>query len=214
MKEFPNLINHLKDEGKLPCIVFCFNRAYCQRLTRLVAVHFSKEVKMIKSSAEYANKEKEREKEVAKKWKREKKLRDKMDKIATKEAKMQQESTTVSVKSNTVSVKPNTASVKIMKIVPEGEEDITALAHLNSVFKEFPQLTLVSRSSLGEDDASFILEKIQHEDPLFQAALKFGISWHHSGNNAKMRNATEMLFREKFLNVVVATTTLAQVGVF
>ena len=40
--------------------------------------------------------------------------------------------------------------------------------------------------------------------------MKYGISWHHAGNNAKMRNATEMLFREKFLNVVIATTTLAQ----
>ena len=45
---------------------------------------------------------------------------------------------------------------------------------------------------------------------LCQGAMKYGISWHHAGNNAKMRNATEMLFREKFLNVVIATTTLAQ----
>ena len=37
-----------------------------------------------------------------------------------------------------------------------------------------------------------------------------GISWHHAGNNVKMRNTTEMLFREKFLQVVAATTTLAQ----
>ena len=94
-----------------------------------------------------------------------------------------------------------------------GEEDLTALATLNSVFKEFPQFCLVSRSTLGQEDAQFICDRIQYESKLFQAAMKFGISWHHAGNNARMRNATEMLFREQFLNVVVATTTLAQVKI-
>merc|ERR1712226_1830495 len=114
-----------------------------------------------------------------------------MDKEATREAKRQGE------EAESTSPKP-------------GEEDLTALGFLNSVFKEFPEWTYVSRHNLGEDDAQFVLDKLKNEDPDFINSLMFGVSWHHSGNNAKMRNATEMLFREKFLNVVVATSTLAQ----
>ena len=94
------------------------------------------------------------------------------------------------------------------------DDESSALQKLNTVFNEFPEHTLVSKNTLGDDDAKFILTRLQRntdiKNPLFLFCLQYGMSWHHAGNNAKMRNATEMLFREKFLNLVVATTTLAQ----
>ena len=201
MAGFPSLISQLKEEEKLPCIVFCFNRAYCEQLTLLTCSKFSREVKKVKMSPAYIEKEAARLKETEKSRKMEKKLRDKNDKLVTQEAKMQNQ------QREQKPFRPTTATHTFNM----GEEDLTALATLNSVFKEFPQFCLVSRCTLGQEDAQFICDRIQYESRLFQEAMKFGISWHHAGNNARMRNATEMLFREQFLNVVVATTTLAQV---
>merc|ERR1712013_949675 len=96
----------------------------------------------------------------------------------------------------------------------EDDDENSALQKLNTVFNEFPEHTLVSKNTLGDDDAKFILSRLARNtdvsNPQFLFCLQYGVSWHHAGNNARMRNATEMLFREKFLNLVVATTTLAQ----
>jgi hypothetical protein len=184
--EFPSLVTHLKETNRLPCIVFSFNREYCNGLTKLMSEHYDQKIDDAKMSDSYATKQKAKEKQEAADEKKEKKLRAKMDKIETKENKMASSGR------------------------PDRPDESTALTELNSVFREFPEFTLVARNTLGDDDAEYIYNNLLTTDPLFQGAMKYGISWHHAGNNAKMRNATEMLFREKFLNVVIATTTLAQ----
>lgn len=182
--EFPGLIAHLKETNKLPCIVFTFNRDYCDGLVKIICQDFEDRMENTKMSDAYANKQKAKEKEDAANDKRDKKLRAKLDKIESKQGGP--------------------------KAREDRTDEATALVELNSVFREFPEFTLVSRNTLGDDDAEYIYNNIQNTTPLFQNAMKYGISWHHAGNNAKMRNSTEMLFREKFLNVVIATTTLAQ----
>ena len=185
--EFPSLIAHLKEKNKLPCIVFTFNREYCNGLTKIICEDFEQKLDDTKMSDKYAEKQKAKEKLDAAEEKKQKKLQAKMDKIESKQGgddnKRRQQN---------------------------DRDENEALKELNSVFKEFPDFTLVARNTLGDDDAEYIYNNLLTSDPLFQGAMKYGISWHHAGNNAKMRNATEMLFREKFLNVVIATTTLAQ----
>ena len=44
---------------------------------------------------------------------------------------------------------------------------------------------------------------------LFMKGIRYGIAYHHAGLNNKHRTTVEILFRKKFLNIVVATTTLA-----
>ena len=184
--EFPGLIRHLKETNRLPCIVFSFNREYCDGLTKLICEDFETRLEDTKMSDSYATKQKAKEKEEAAKDKQDKKLRAKMDKIESKQGDKESSNR-----------RP-------------GVDEPTALIEMNAVFREFPDFTLVAKNTLGDDDAEYIYNSLLTTSPLFQNAVKYGISWHHPGNNAKMRNATEMLFREKFLNVVIATTTLAQ----
>jgi len=186
--QFPALIQHLKENNKLPCIVFSFNREYCNGLTKLVCDDYEQKIEELKMSDKYADKQKAKEKEEAANAKKEKKLQAKMDKIESKQG----------------------GDEGGRRKNQNAKEENEALMELNCIFKEFPEFTLVARNTLGDDDAEYIYNNLLTTDPLFQSAMKFGISWHHAGNNAKMRNAAEMLFREKFLNVVIATTTLAQ----
>ena len=39
--------------------------------------------------------------------------------------------------------------------------------------------------------------------------IRYGVSYHHAGLNNKLRTTVEILFRKKFLRVVVCTSTLA-----
>ena len=71
---------------------------------------------------------------------------------------------------------------------------------LNSVKKEFPNCSLVGKNNIGEEEASFIIDqlnRVPEKDKIidFIDCLKYGISWHHAGNSAKMRQTTEMMFR-------------------
>merc|ERR1711962_1064790 len=186
--EFPSLIAHLKEKNKLPCIVFTFNREYCNGLTKIICDDYEQKLDELKMSEKYAEKQKAKEKLDAAEEKKQKKLQAKMDKIESKQGGDQDNK----------------------RRQQNDRDENEALKELNSVFKEFPEYTLVARNTLGDDDAEYIYNNLLQTDPLFSGAMKYGISWHHAGNNAKMRNATEMLFREKFLNVVIATTTLAQ----
>jgi len=161
---------------------------HCNGLTKLVCDDYEQKIEELKMSDKYADKQKAKEKEEAANAKKEKKLQAKMDKIESKQG----------------------GDEGGRRKNQNAKEENEALMELNCIFKEFPEFTLVARNTLGDDDAEYIYNNLLTTDPLFQSAMKFGISWHHAGNNAKMRNAAEMLFREKFLNVVIATTTLAQ----
>ena len=53
------------------------------------------------------------------------------------------------------------------------------------------------------------LKNIEQKDSIFMRGIPYGICYHHSALNNKQRMAVESMLRMKFLNVVVATTTLA-----
>ena len=42
---------------------------------------------------------------------------------------------------------------------------------LNSVFREFPEYTLVARHTLGDDDAEYIYNNLTSTQPLFQVYI-------------------------------------------
>ena len=64
-QEFPALIAHLKKNDKLPCIVFSFNREYCNGLTKLMMNDYEKKIDDARISEKYAEKQKAKEKEEA-----------------------------------------------------------------------------------------------------------------------------------------------------
>ena len=71
-------------------------------------------------------------------------------------------------------------------------------------------------STLGKgfskDDVSYFYDRLKYSlrnNSNFMKGIAYGICYHHSGLNNKQRMAVESMLRMKFLNVVVATTTLA-----
>merc|ERR1712226_504963 len=82
--EFPVLINHLREKNMLPCIVFCFNRSYCVGLTQTTCRILNRKIEKLKDSVEYIQRKNEDMKKKEVEW-RMKKIRDKMDKEATRE---------------------------------------------------------------------------------------------------------------------------------
>jgi superfamily II RNA helicase len=190
--ECKQLVSHLKKNDMLPAIIFAFNRMYCKEVPMVISKNFKQKIEDEKDSEEYEERKRLEEKNNRAMEKKNKKERAKMDKIESQKK----------------DGKDDGGRQR------EDDDDSSALQKLNAVFNEFPQHTLVSKHTLGDDDAKFILSRLSRNtdvsNPQFLYCLQYGISWHHAGNNARMRNATEMLFREKFLNLVVATTTLAQ----
>merc|ERR1719184_92489 len=131
--EFPSLIAHLKEKNKLPCIVFTFNREYCNGLTKIICEDFEQKLEDTKMSDKYAEKQKAKEKLDAAEEKK-KKLQAKMDKIESKQGGDQDSK----------------------RRQQNDRDENEALKELNSVFKEFPEFTLVARNTLGDDDAEYI----------------------------------------------------------
>ena len=75
----------------------------------------------------------------------------------------------------------------------------------------YPSSVFARPQSFNQDDAWFIYRRLRFcADRVFRHSLRYGLSWHHAGNDNKMRSATEMLFRQGFLQMITATTTLAQ----
>ena len=61
-----------------------------------------------------------------------------------------------------------------------------------------------------KEDMTYLHDRIACEaSELFMKGIRYGIAYHHAGLNNKHRTTVEILFRKKFLNIVVATTTLA-----
>ena len=184
-EEFPKLVDTLRNKKMLPALVFVFDRTYCTDLTKEAKDSMMMEIKLIVQTPEYKAQEAERKKiEVA-----EMKLMKAEQKKADKKAN--------------ASGDPNVTSLVKANL---GGSSCDAL---KEYWNKFPNQTLISKNYLSDEDATYLLERIQGNTD-FINLMKFGISYHHAGNDNKMRSATEMMFREKFLNLVVSTTTLAQ----
>jgi len=193
--ECKQLVAHLKKNEMLPAIIFAFNRKYCMDIPMVISKDYKMKIQDEKDSGEYEERKRLEEKNNKALEKKNKKERAKQDKIDAQK-------------------KDGKDGKDDGRRQLDEDDESSALQKLNTVFNEFPEHTLVSKNTLGDDDAKFILSRLARNtdvsNPHFLFCLQFGMSWHHAGNNARMRNATEMLFREKFLNLVVATTTLAQ----
>ena len=183
-KNFPALVDKLRQDSMLPALVFVFDRSLCSGLAATMTRTFKKRIEEVKNSDEYLAKKRKEEKTHKAVMKLVKKAKNKAeDKEKDKDGKEKD-------------TKPSTCVEEIFQ--------------LNEYSKEFPEHSLISKHTLGPEDARYILGRLQEAPDMFVRMLQFGISYHHAGNNAKLKSSTEMMFREKFLNLVVSTTTLAQ----
>lgn len=87
----------------------------------------------------------------------------------------------------------------------EDEEDFSALD------EPLPECTLAFTHGIGKQGMNKIMNRIWFvkSQDIFRRALKRGVSYHHAGLGNKKRSCVEMLFRDKCLQVVAATGTLA-----
>ncbi|KAJ7386940.1 putative ATP-dependent RNA helicase ddx60 [Desmophyllum pertusum] len=87
----------------------------------------------------------------------------------------------------------------------QDEEDFSALN------EPLPECTLAFTHGIGKEGFNKIMGRIWSvkSSDIFKRSLKRGISYHHAGLNSKKRCCVEMLFREKCLQVIAATSTLA-----
>ena len=191
------LLSYMMKENMFPAIVFVFNRSYCPRLSSASVEFFENKIEETKDSPTFKQFQAKEEKKQYAQRKLAKKLQAKVDKNA-KENK----------KSN---VEDNS---ELLELGDQPGEIQSAWQMLNSIRKKFPNCSLVGKNNMGEEEANFIFDQLKRAPDLqidfFIKSLKYGISWHHAGNSAKMRQATEMMFRQKFVQMVYATTTLAQ----
>ena len=167
------LLSYMMKENMFPAIVFVFNRSYCARLSRASVEFFENKIEETKASPTFKQFQAKEEKKQYAQRKLAKKLQAKVDKNA-KENK----------KSN---VEDNSELLELGD-QPGGIQ--SAWQMLNSIRKKFPNCSLVGKNNMGEEEANFIFDQLKRAPDLqidfFIKSLKYGISWHHAGNSAKM----------------------------
>jgi len=184
---FPALVKTLQKKNMLPALVFTFDRGYCVRLPAEVSDTFEEEIEEIKNTQEYQEKQANKEK-----------IEKSMKKIMKKK------------KNEAAESEKTRKNVNAVSLAITSVDDISPYEELMSLYQEFPLQTLVGPNNLDRDSMFNIMSNLKLVNKEYMELLKYGMSYHHAGNNSKMRSTTEMLFREKFLNLVVCTTTLAQ----
>ncbi|XP_065662384.1 LOW QUALITY PROTEIN: probable ATP-dependent RNA helicase DDX60 isoform X3 [Hydra vulgaris] len=61
-----------------------------------------------------------------------------------------------------------------------------------------------------KEDLTYLYKRVAMDAPEeFMKGIRYGVAMHHAGMNNKLRTTVEILFRKKFLNIVIATSTLA-----
>ena len=176
------LLSYMMKENMFPAIVFVFNRSYCSRLSSASVKFFENKIEETKASPTFKQfKAKEEKKQYAQK-KLAKKIQAKVDKNAKENKKSNAEDNS-----------------ELSELGGQPREIQSAWQMLNSIRKKFPNCILVGKNNMGEEEAEFIFDQLKRAPDflmkIFIDCLKYGISWHHAGNSAKMRQATEMMFR-------------------
>ncbi|XP_068760166.1 probable ATP-dependent RNA helicase DDX60 isoform X2 [Montipora capricornis] len=179
VRNFPMLVEQLKAQEKLPALVFSFNRSFCEKLVQKLVRKFEKKEEDIRAITRKLEERKRLQVE-----KKEKRNRDKTEKEKSKRSSTKREK------------------------LEEAQDEQPEFSDLDEPLKE---CTLSSVNAIGKEKLKKILNRIWmiNSKDIFKRALKRGISYHHAGLHNKMRVVVEMLFREKYLQVVTATSTLS-----
>ncbi|XP_068713439.1 probable ATP-dependent RNA helicase DDX60 isoform X2 [Montipora foliosa] len=179
VRNFPTLVEQLKAQEKLPALVFSFDRLFCEKLAQKLVRKFEKKEEDIRAITRKLDERKRLQVE-----KKEKRNRDKTEKEKSKRSSTKREK------------------------LEEAQDEQPEFSDLDEPLKE---CTLSSVYAIGKEKLQKILNRISmiKDKDIFKRALKRGISYHHAGLNNRKRVVVEMLFREKYLQVVTATATLS-----
>ncbi|UJR12134.1 hypothetical protein I4U23_016311 [Adineta vaga] len=174
----------LKEKNLLPCIVFSDNRLLCEQMAESVANY------LIKS---------ERDLRATKYKKQIDEIENRFEQIEKQQRKNKAKRTTDS---------PN----RRHKNDEENEEDIkTQLSGheqqlLSGILNE---CTLTNQRSYDQSRVDTFLEKASKDNPKLVEYMRRGIAFHYGNVNNKGRVAVEALFRERYVQLIFSTSTLA-----
>ncbi|XP_076357018.1 LOW QUALITY PROTEIN: putative ATP-dependent RNA helicase DDX60 [Tachypleus tridentatus] len=186
------LLEKMKNTDKFPAIFFCYDRKLCEWLTSYVAKMFNAKEEQYKQSKLMKHSEKIKKQKL-------KEVRRRRDK--TKELK--------------AALSANYAGDRLNSF-----EDLVAesIEHEKKHFlfekKPLPDFTYANYCVIDRKKTQFMHKRLSNALDTkslnkFASSVCRGISYHHGGVDNKRRSTVEMLFRAKFLNIVIATGTLA-----
>ncbi|CAF1056751.1 unnamed protein product [Adineta ricciae] len=181
----------LKEKNLLPCIVFTDNRALCEHMAHSVATHLYTKEKQLRET----------------KYKIQ--LQELRNRLELAEQNRQKSKPKKSLKSSR-GRRHAEDDVEEIKMVEEENKQILLSGHeeqlLNGILDEG---TLASRQRCDRALVDALLERAHVENPRLVSYMKRGVAYHHSGLNNKGRVAVEALFRNRYIQVVFSTATLA-----
>ncbi|UJR11193.1 hypothetical protein I4U23_015374 [Adineta vaga] len=182
----------LKEKNLLPCIVFSDNRNLCEVMANSVTKYLYKVEKNLRET-KYRMQIQE--------------LNKRLELIELNRQKMKPKKTAKS------SSKRHHAEDNLEEIQMTEEEEnnqIFLSGHeqqlLNGILDEG---TLANQQGCNRELVDALLERADKENPRLVSYMRRGVAYHHAGLNNKGRVAVEALFRNRYVQVVFSTATLA-----
>ncbi|CAM4769547.1 unnamed protein product [Rotaria magnacalcarata] len=181
----------LKEKNLLPCIVFSDNRILCEQMATTIAKYFENlEIELretkYKAQIESLKNRIETIEQLKKKSK---------PKKQTKPKKRTQDG------NDTVELEMPEEEINDQIILSGHEQQL-----LDGILDEG---TLTNRNGCDRELVEALLERASRENPKLVGYIRRGVAYHHAGLNNKGRVAVEALFRNRYVQVVFSTATLA-----
>ncbi|CAF4986171.1 unnamed protein product [Rotaria sp. Silwood1] len=175
----------LKEKNLLPCIVFSDSRYLCERMATTVAKYFENLEAQLRET-KYKNQIETLRKHV--------KI---IEKIQNK------------VKSNKLS-KSRKRNQDLEMLEEEINNQTTLSRHEQQLlYGILDESTLANRNGCDRQLVDAMLKRTSKENPRLVGYMRRGVAYHHAESNNKGRMAVEALFRNRYVQVVFSTATLA-----
>lgn len=183
--QFPRLVEELSAQDKLPGIVFCLDRRRCTELALFLA-----------NTMENLEAEKRKNNEV---YQRKKKEAEKIDELYARSVKKEMKQYDRKIKNKHHESDYDNSEVKPLFDWQKHDPDFTLVDAINNV----------STEELEDIGLKRLQQTLSEEHQPLLKALKRGIGIHHAGMPRKYLEIVEVLFRRKYIKIVIATGTLA-----
>ncbi|CAF0901849.1 unnamed protein product [Rotaria sordida] len=182
----------LKEKNLLPCIVFSDNRMLCETMATSVAEYFENLEKNLRET----------------KYKNQIELLKKRLETIEKTAKKVKQKKISKSSNNRNHDEDNIAELELLEEEKNNQMILSSLEQqlLDGMLDEG---TLANRHECDRELVDSLLKRASSENPRLVGYMQRGVAYHHAGLNNKGRVAVEALFRNRYVQVVFSTATLA-----
>ena len=191
LKETRRLIQEfiltLKEQNLLPCIVFSDSRSLCEEMADSIFTYLRETEDQCRQT-KYKKKIDE--------------LETRLELLAKAKPKKERKTTGKRTDDN------NPDELRIAEEEENTQRTLSGFEQqlLNGILDEG---TLANRAGYDQKIVNSLLERASYDNPRIVEYMKRGVAYHHAGLNNKSRVAVEALFRNRYVQVVFSTSTLA-----